>query len=66
MPGLRNRLELTTIRNSLEKAENPDIEGTGELTTIPNSLGVCDEWWLFRPFNAVPSMPSHFLQIQDG
>jgi hypothetical protein len=25
-----------------------DIEGTDEVTTIPNSLGVCDEWWLFR------------------
>jgi hypothetical protein len=29
-----------------------DIEGTDEVATIPNSLGVCDEWWLFRPFNA--------------
>jgi hypothetical protein len=25
-----------------------DIEGTDEVTTIPNSLDVCDEWWLFR------------------
>jgi hypothetical protein len=31
-----------------------DIEGTDEVTTIPNSLGVCDEWWLFRPLNACP------------
>jgi hypothetical protein len=30
-----------------------DNEGTDEVTTIPNSLGVCDEWWLFRPFIAL-------------
>jgi hypothetical protein len=32
-----------------------DIEESDEVTTVPNSLGVCDEWWLFR---SVPSMPS--------
>jgi hypothetical protein len=25
-----------------------DIEESDEVTTVPNSLGVCDEWWLFR------------------
>ena len=32
-----------------------DIEESDEVTTIPNSLGVCDEWWLFRPQSLVAS-----------
>jgi hypothetical protein len=31
------------------------LKGQDEVTTIPNSLGVCDEWWLFRPQSLVPS-----------
>jgi hypothetical protein len=33
--------------------EGTDIEGIEEVTTIPNSLGVCDECgYLVCPFNA--------------
>ena len=38
----------------LQDIEGTDIEGTDEVTTIPNSLGVCDEWWLFRPSPVAP------------
>jgi hypothetical protein len=38
---------------SLRGSIDSDIEGTEEVTTIPNSLGVCDECgYLVCPFNA--------------
>lgn len=39
------------LEHPMTQQEQFDIEGTDEVSTIPNSLGVCDEWWLFRLLN---------------